>query len=833
VLNRRSMTTSIEYILVILFSIAEYLIVYGKDFSPKAYYDFSSPTSTFINTFNPLFGNSLTNRLNLVLSPLVLVMPPYAFNEVYYGIIFILFIITVYISIKYFSIKYGKFKYSQLGGLIAFLAPFYPFSPVPLAPYSVFVAVLPILFPALDYFFDITLATEVKVLAKRAFILSLIFCFLVQDPRTIMWTIIVYIYYISFFNLKKMNSKYFFRTVLASIILLLEWVAADFTFIYAGIQVSKLGMLAAGSAFASQLWIAYPKYEFLGAITGIENWFGYYNSKIVFIAFPIAVGLSSIISKRAKSGALPLVILGLFILAWITSGISLAADPLLAQVLGPFTLSIYPNYLIELVWLPIAFILMGIGLNYIGNKVRNLPLYVVIVLFVLGSTFNYERQSIIPQIDAHPPPAIPRFLLKALNITSGASGLVFTVPGNESYDVYMGEWGGWYSQAIWYVINSGTRNLGRALSYFGIQYILIDQHGNEKLYEELNSSIGLKEIYYSNGITLFLNEDYKPYQIQQGVYVAYDFPLVVRYLASLNKTLNLVPFYDLSNFSPLMTSIVGVVGINVTPYDILPDLANGITIDLRDENVWNWPKGWQQAPVVWTGDEVTGIYANSFSPYVIGRVPDGDYYVFVMGGPGQTSSGFSSVLVRSGSHYVQAWFNETGFAPYPEWSFAGQLNVTGDVVLTPGEGNSLPYVIEVKMIPSSLWNMSMTEANGFLSRIDLYNFSSRGSFAHHPPHVNSTLTSVSVFEGYVWLVLEYGTLAKVLNTEYRYSYYYGEGNIYLVKERTPSIYIEKPSSGLIAAAINVIVVILMYLFLFKKEIIIRLWNKSKLTKIFK
>jgi hypothetical protein len=38
---------------------------------------------------------------------------------------------------------------------------------------------------------------------------------------------------------------------------------------------------------------------------------------------------------------------------------------------------------------------------------------------------------------------------------------------------------------------------------------------------------------------------------------------------------------------------------------------------------------------------------------------------------------------------------------------------------------------------------------------------------------------------------------------------------------------------LIAAAINVIVVILMYLFLFKKEIIIRLWNKSKLTKIFK
>lgn len=841
-------------VLAVLASV-EFIVLYHGDLPPGTGFSVV-PLKQSIASYNSLFvDGSIESNYNLLLLPFM-----------YFGsavrdivsilIIFIVAFLSISYAIDYFftayiskSVDRKEIFLVQVTASVSLTLSFY-FSGGQFFGYSFFIALLPF---GLTVFDRILSNSEMKgwqEIITSSIVMGAIASLLVIDTRTLLYTVLILVAFASYAIIIRPSFHNTVRIIEIISLTLLFYVLISIRFFIAIFLLRNDGVTAIGDIVPVQLFISYMRYNFYYAITGAANWYGVYNSKYVslgLIAFLIA--LVPLLMKRVKP-----VILFFALIIFILVAFATTIGPIINYQIGQT--SLYPyivysdiDYVFNVLYDPFLYLMFGLGLlsliltaKKLKKKGTVIGAIVVVVIVATQVVYMYPEATAIHS--GNKTVQVPEYLENASNYlySSNVSGNVlvianFSIETNQY--LYLPNtitsdtgWNAWLLSYPNYLMSSDFPAFARAMTYFGVQYIVYNSL-NFAIYKAyLAHQVGLKNVFNSGPLHIYYNKYFEPtIETHSGFYIAYNVPTAIEYLSLLNITVPIVPFYDVNNFSQIEHYTSGIIlpdNYSRIAQSIFAESNNSYTINLGSMTINQEPYGWQIAPVIFLGDQFNAIFESSqVSPVPLNvktHLPEGRYYVYVEGGVsvttqyGSSSEGFS---ISSGNQNVTATFNQTTFAPMISESYAGILNVSTDTLKispTSESGPYEPFISKITLIPAQNIEGVMKHFN---------NFSVSHLIVKYPSNLSSSLNSSdlasikALFSGNYSSLIINGSIIVDFTHEnmglwsfeqpvtvsgkiFYASYYYGLYNLYLSSQIRPSVkYFD--SSGIFFIYLNVLI----------------------------
>jgi hypothetical protein len=834
--------TFLPYVIALFVGVVEFYIIYHSDLPPDYGYG-PLPKQTEVQImFNILNIDVVGLYSYLVHIPLKLayLLLPISYSEFSSASFFLSFIIafmSVFVSVRYFLKKYFNAS-NAMSSLIAILVDI-PFQ-ITYYNYGNYPALYLLTLALFDYGLDFG-----KISWREAFwrglILALATSLGFEDPRSIFYTTITFFAYLSYYLVIKKKIEYLkgiIKVLLFGVPLLAILDFQIFLAVYLlAPYISSVGISTIYNQLATPLTWYYPFYTLLGTINFTEPLA--YKSNLLYGAILVGMSFIALLKRNKISIFFSVLLLTIVTYDFIgtrTVDYLLANSPYVGYLIYLYVQYI-PDYLYSAYFYPlVAFSLYSIySVAIRKNKtIKATILFLVIILSTVGTIYYQPEASQLSK--AYAPIPLFNNVRESMDYVSNATGIVLVLDGGEDYCYYqlylpyMASPAGFgYMNFIWYSILNSP-NPARALSYLGVQYIIINSSSYPEYYHFLEKSSGFRIVYQNNDLSVYENLYFKPYIISRGVYIAFNFPYVITSLSKLNTTYAIVPFYYINNLQQILPYVAGFIGYNVSLNDIIPMLVTNTTYiicpsnnyvnQLVDTNGFNsFNVGWIHSDPIWLPDLLNGITegqnAKPLSMDV--KVPDGWYYVYAVVAFYTNYNQYEErgiISISSGNNISKTISSNIYNV---SWVYLGKLFVTGHKIVFHNVTNI--NLIKLVLVPDSEYNSLKNEAQQILNSrqvIDLSNFLIKNS-SYIP-----TGYAVAVW-GNPWI--EFAFFAHEVKVDgkliAKYQYYFGTAEVYITGN-LPVVSLEKPVNITIPMLVFLVNVFAVILLLLRKLSIIRL-----------
>ena len=812
------MKRGLPYIIMLTISIIEFVLIFHKVIFQGLTYDPFPKAVTFSSNFNIIYLNYYAPLYNvLVTFPLTLIsiMTGFSTTNIIMFLNFELQSLGMFYATRHFI---GKFYSSRpLFVLPYYAATLYPivyYVQGPLSFYSTYEGLLPLIISLLDKLTDIKPSDKrdsVMQAIGLAFILSLGFL----DIRTISYTIFIFIILVVFKKVFSSSPIISIKTLFLMFPFLLLF---NFQYVFFYLATKELDLSIVANFVSAQLFIAYQKFHILNSFAGSESWLKSlsYNDSSLILGIIIPTGAFATLLFKKNYLILFLATIILLIVGYAAWGASL--NEILGQThVYPFLVILYPDYLMSILYSAPVIILFSLGLCTIlslsKNKKRKIVSTIFVMLIAITSLvyyLPYAHQLSQTKGGISPPNGMEQVLDKVYQHTPGliyvisnnftAVSFIYNAPNVVPNPIYYGET--LYYNLPYYFMLQNNSITGKALAYLGIQYILL--YGTQ--INNFNMSTGLTPLYKNNGYELYNNTNYLNESTQSGgIYITYDFPTILSKLAHFKGFFVQIPFYMINNYSSTLPLVKGIIVNSFHISDIIPMFfENNSWIINAEQLTVNDPHGWYVIPNWWLGDNyyAIGPYSKQSTPLNIHvELPKGKYQVYV---EGTTIFGAnSSLTIKSGNNYVNANFTEnlqdgsSVYYPVPQWINAGTIFLNSqDLSVYSNTKFGAPAFTKIVLVPINQLKPLEQKAETFLinhTLIDFnltdkpfgvnmqYNISNGIPYLIHPGSVNKKVMSAAIFSNYYNLFNSLITEYSVPNSIFHGTYFYGSGQIFIVK----------------------------------------------------
>ncbi len=778
----------ISTIFFIIFYVAEFLIVYNGDIPTGVLLNFQSRTAFLQSQFNVVTeGGALTSNIYAIE---VLFM--YVFGESYFStiqIVFFFFTSTLgsFISSKYFIRKYvnsnNSFYPNQLIDVTSFLIGviyplnFYIFGG--LGSYSMFYATIPITIMILDKYIPQKKNINIDNIMLSALLISIGMSMSIYETRTIIYVSLfsfVFFLFIILAERKNISLKNTTFTMFLSFMFLLALNLR--TVLVDRYLLTNGGFSILYNATSSQLGISYQNFPIKYILSGSVIWNFIYNPNLYFIGLiPFILAIFSLSNKKGLKISIFFLILVIALVIFTGTLVGYNIRYFVGQTyLSSYLPILYPTYLLSILFIPFLFVPFSLGFYYlvysvlfiidiiftriktclieknadilndarikqiktIIKKQKYIKFASVFIIFILivSPILYYDSNNISSVQMYYKTVNVPNYLSVAESIiTRNDTGIVY-IMGNssslfnslENNLTISTSWYSYISAYPQYLIDNHIPMLSKTLSLLGVQYILLyDENANMVKY--FNSSEGLKSVYSTLNVHLYLNSYYKPFEISHtGLYIGYNMPLILNYVARSNISSPILPFYDINNFSKIEPYIKGFIGINLTANEVVPLFSNNCEYNFSSFSINEYPAGWQKLPLFWAGDAVTGLIPTSTQTLSVhlNHIQKGKYYLYLEGGIAALNSyhttGSSTLTISSGSS-VNVYINENSYAPTIGIFSGGLIEINNSSLkINATIKNGIPMVNDVYLIPQNIMNELVLNTTKLLKKVNVVDY---------------------------------------------------------------------------------------------------------------
>ncbi|WP_409366438.1 hypothetical protein ACI49J_02210 [Metallosphaera sp. D4-4] len=806
------------YAVAFIVSIIYFFILYGKDLPPGFGY-LPLPKSDEIQfMFSPLNLVYVGLEGIMIYYPLRLI---YAFtnflsystlSSLNFALNFILAFMLVFVSIRYFLIKY--FNASNFSATLIPISIDIPFQ-ITYINYSFFPAFYLMTLTLYDYGLDFESLTFKQAL-YRGLLLAFATTLSFDDPRSIFYVSLTFIIFSFYFIIIKKNRikyiKSFGKMIIFGVgfLILLNintLIITKFTSSY----ISIVGDSTVLNQLAMPLTWYYPIYTLIMTI----NWFGplAYKANYIFGILSASIAFIGIISKKKISLLFGILLLGIITFDFIgtrTINYWLAQTPYFG-LLVYFYVQYIPGYLYSAYFYSLfSFVLISIYnffKNYkkpIRRSLLTLGLIFVVLLSIIPIAYYEPNAAELSKAYATVP--LSQETKDVIRTVSNSTGITLVLSGGEDYCYYQlylpfmtSPSGYGYMSFIWYsILNS--KNPAKALSHLGVEYIVVNSTGYSEYLKVLNNSQGFDQILHEGPMYVFKNLYYKPYIVNKGIWVAFNFPYVILNLSTLSENFSIVPFYYVNNLQDILPYVEGFIGLNVTPNDLIPMLVNSTYVisasniyinQIQDTNGYNnYEVGWTRGDPFWTPDVLNSIvFGGSGNPLTLNvNLPNGYYYVYIL----QTFYTYSSAIIQSGGFTISSYNSTSTFVSNYNvynlsWHFAGLLQIKDHKITIKSNGGT--GFVKIVFVPKDLYPRLYNEAESILNHKSLINFDSD---IYTVNNYSSKDYGVTVFANPWILFISFTHLVTIKDkiTSY-YTYYFGVGETFVVNSN-PNIILSYP-----------------------------------------
>ena len=804
-------------------------------------------------------------------------------------ILFLIGYLSMFYSIVYFSEKYTKIN-KILAYIIAtgfsFIYLAYPFFGSTFE--AVFDSFLPLLLVLFDKFFTEYNSKPKNYMVSSIFIMTAIASLAITDFRTIVYVPALFILFFIYYNIINHSFKYFKKTLYMTLYAAIFLVALELRYFISIYLISHVGTSALGSTVSLQFFIAYMSFPLLNSIGGNIQWYTTYSPDLVFLA--LIPFLLILIALRFSKGLKILKFMFLLLLAFIlfdTYGGKTINYAIGQTGFYSYLPLVLPTYIIAVLYYPLLLITSGFALSIIIDRINNVFktknisiikslhgkkrltrtfsfLLLIIVILLLTSQIYYLEPSIKADRNEVFYNNVPPSLENTFNYlnSQNVSGHILEI-GNfsNSYGDYSywppytfsptTGWGAnWYPHIVNYFMEHNTSNLANLLKYMGVQYVMY-RFSNYTSLTYLEEQTNMELAFHDSSIYLFKNQNYTSQIQSDSLYATYNLPESMSVLSQLNTTYPIIPFYDLLQLSNPYKYISGIIGYNLSDYKLEPLFLNdnnSFSYNIGSMNINNL-NGWQQMPVINSGDDIQALAPNKASTLQVQlNAPAGKYQLLIVGGASPVTaasacigpydfSANASLKIYSGNSYNNIVLNESNFSPYlnvyeiNNFSFAGKdLNIQSFE-----NANGTPFISYIYMIPVSKVGSINNEINQYIEKaniIDYTNNSSGNIITNSNINTNVNVHipfPTSVYEQVTHLVTNYNTVvsykdsdivvfsfmqdAKLNGEILHVGYFYGSGFVYISPIKNAHM-IYGDYNGLEFIEINVVSIIVATLYVY-------------------
>ena len=844
---------NIEFLVLFVIGSIEFLVLFYGDLPPGYSYSIFPHAFAYSQDISIYNDAWMENNFSLLLLPTVFLPNSYqAVLSLY--LTFIIGFTSIFYYIKYVALRYTSveninlLRFSSLIVSSLYVNTFY-FSGGTFFNYSLYYSFLPLILMAMEKYFNTNFSTN-RELLKGSILVTLVMSMAVLDIRTIVYNVFIFGYFFIFTAVKRHSLKAVEKLLISTLLVSVFYIILNIRFMYIVFLEKAAGAKIVQSVVPAQIYIALGQYKVLFALTGSETWFTVYNPMYVYLGLiPIIVGVFTFGRKSLRKSAIFLLIPIIVMVVYSTMGGRTILFYIAQTSLYPYLVIIYPYFVMGALYDPFLYMFFGLGLfvlldsiysftqtshiitgkgrfKFFPHSVKNIYipklskgisifLVFLVVMAVILPTIFYLSPQISATNAGEKTVGIPASVNSVVShiYSSNLSGNIFLTGALSNGDDYLAQipnlvWSNYPASpanVLNFIISTDTPNLGLAMSYFGVQYMIYSYNGNYSELKYFNNQSALLCVDKSANLYLFENLAYYPQkEFNNSLYLGFDMPYLIKYISQANYSLPVVPFYSIDNISSIIPMVTGIAGNDVTPLTLIPVIANNS--DSYEINVGSivkndYPNGWGIAPINGIGSDINALYPYAKSILNISiEIPKGEYYTFTEGGSFRYGYGSSSssLEIASGNNSNLALFNQSLFAPYIEYNFSGILNITTSYIhLVPQDGS--PFVSKIIFISTADFTSLFEAANFFYLSHPIYSFSKKGNniskiaplLTESNPNINYTTSLIFIND--LSPSGAYFQPLKISSQLYHFTYDYGLGNVYITTKTNFSISI--PSSN--------------------------------------
>ena len=837
-------------------------------------------------TFNMIYSPLLESNYNSIMYIISLISGIYdtLFSNL---ILFLIGYLAMFYSILYFSGKYTKINkvlaYAIATGF-SFIYLAYPFFGTGF--YVVFDSFFPLLLVLFDKFFTEYHSKPKIYMVSSIFIMTLIASLAITDFRTIIYVPVLFILFFIYYNITNHSFKYFKKTLYMTLYATIFLIVLDLRYFMSIYLISHVGTSALGSTVSLQLGDAYESFPLLNSIAGNIQWYTTYRPDLVFL--PLLPFLIILIALRFSKGLKILKFMFLLLLALIlfdTYG-GKTINYMIGQTeFYSYLPILYPTYIIAVLYYPLLLITSGFALTIIIDRIMHIseakykpfmktasikrrlkhvtPFFIsiIIVALLLTSQVYYFEPSVKDNRNTEFYDQIPPSLENTFNYldSQNISGHIIEM-GNFSNSYYnyaywppytspVGGWGAnWYRHPVDYFMEHNLTNLANLLKYMGVQYIIY-RFSNYTSLSYLENQNNMKLAFHSSSVYLFKNKNYTAQIQSHSLYAVYNLPESMSVLSQLNKTYPIIPFYDLLQLQNPFQYISGIIGYNLSDYMLEPLFVNNS--DSYSDHVGamniNNLNGWQQMPVINSGDDIQAIAPDKASTLNLQlNAPGGKYQLLIIGGvsPVPTApwnygtydfSANTSLKIYSGNSSNNIVISEEKFSPYSNVYEINNFTYSGKGlnIKSFGDTNGTPFISYIYLIPDSKVGSIVKDINQYTDKANIIDYtneseknnmiSSEGNTTIQIPFALSVYKQLTNYTSNYNIVVSYKDSdiaafsyvqnAKLKGEVLHTGYFYGSGFVYISSIKTADL-VYGTYSGFNLILINLISIFIAVLFVY-------------------
>ena len=775
-------------VIVLIIYISEFLILYRGDIPPSLPGYVLRYRSFIESQFNVItYSGALTSNIYLMEIPFRYILGQLNFTTFSLVVYFLFSTYGSFVSARYFIRKYLSYQYKQLpvSNIVPFsIGALYPLNYYifgGLGFYSMFYATIPISLMLFDRFIPQSRHSSIRYMLLSGLLLAVGMSVSIYETRTEVYVPLIYALFTIYVLIAERRSISISRTLMATSLGVAFLMILNIRTILLTIYIAESGGISIlSNATSTQLGLAYQIFPISYVLSASILWNGVYNPSIYYIGFvPMILSVLTLFNKNTRKISIFFLLLELIIILFV--GTSYGYD--IRYHLGQSSLNsilpiLYPTYVVSILFVPLMFIPFSLGLFLFVStliehtkKLNNKPIILISSNFLNKSLSPKKLKLVVAYSNGRKPlkEIIALFLFLSLilspiayfdsgNVESTEIGLktvnvpnyIYTAESiinrNDTGIVYvLGEsnaisnslesnltisplWFSYISAYPQYLIENNVSDLAKTLSLLGVQYILLYNQSNS-LVHYFNEKNGLSLVYSERQIDLFYNTYYSSLDITHtGVYIGYNYPVILNEVARSNISSPVIPFYDIRNFSAIGPYVKGFIGLNVSYNDVVPLLSGAYCYNFTGVYVDQYPVGWQQVPLFWAGDTITGIMPRSNDNLTVNfdSVSNGYYYVYVEAGIAALNSYYtsgSSVLNISSATNLSIQINESNYAPVVKPFYGGLMKVTDSKIrFNATVKNGIPMINKIYLIPAVKYAGIVNESKYILYTHTIYSY---------------------------------------------------------------------------------------------------------------
>ena len=418
------------------------------------------------------------------------------------------------------------------------------------------------------------------------------------------------------------------------------------------------------------------------------------------------------------------------------------------------------------------------NLKVFGSKSVQKLVLVLIISFLVSSqiVFSYPTLRSGDYDGLYKPVSPPKEMVNAGNFLLNSTGYNAIISPQVTYPPPASNWNSnfsliqmlaSYKNPLHLMANEYNNSEALVhLNYLGIQNLVIVNMFHQYQYiidKSLNSS-SLKLIFHQGYIYIFKVKTFKSITSSKGLYLDLNEGLSNNLLNQWNTSLVNLPYYGQD--VPLKY-IRGLIGVNVSPVDILGLITSNYSINLY--NLVNryssnpsspgphWGYDISYFPFGASGIAINGEYDKTISF----RFPKGNYIPLVNGifyTPSCSgSTHFSKLLISSGSQSESLNFTSKVGVNYSNWSLGSTINSNGNITI---KNIGKAYITSIRLIPASDYSIFNNEIPTVTSKLSIISAEKNDTGLHSiVPKFNSGMNSTVLGFPY----LEYKNVHSLAN----------------------------------------------------------------------